>query len=105
MELDTNTPVSDEQRRLAESKKITVQPMHTDLRPDDLPDAEIATRHILEPAIPNIEADTEQNTKPIQPSKSILGDTTTKPRQRRVAIAFATAVLLVGATASVLFIR
>jgi len=72
MEFDDNTPASDEQRRLAESKKITLQPVHTGIQPEDLPDAEIAARHINEPAVANVENDTEQNKPPLQPSSGLL---------------------------------
>jgi len=82
MEFDNNTPASDEQRRLAEAKKITIQPVHTDIQPDDLPDTEIATRHVLEPAIPNVSTDVEQNTTPIAPSAGVLKRETTPPRRR-----------------------
>jgi hypothetical protein len=96
MEFDNNTAVSDEQRRLAEAKKITIQPVHTDIQPDDLPDAEIATRHVLEPAIPNIESDTEQNTMPLQPSGSVLKGNQAASAQRRVVTATIVAVLVGG---------
>jgi hypothetical protein len=72
MEFDNNAPVSDDQRRLAESKKITLQPVHTDVQPDDLADTEIAARHLNEPAIANVETDTEQNSAPMQPSAELL---------------------------------
>jgi hypothetical protein len=72
MELDTKSPVSDDERRLAESKKLTLEPVHADVGPDDLPDAEIAARHINEPAIANLENDTEQTAAVVQPSKGHL---------------------------------
>jgi hypothetical protein len=87
MELDTNSPVSDEQRRLAESKKLTLQPMHTDIAPDDLPDTEIAARHVNEPAIANAENDTEQNAAVIQPSSSLLHESRTDGNSNGLVIA------------------
>lgn len=72
MEFDNNAPVSDDQRRLAESKKITLQPVHTDVQPDGPADTEIVARHLNEPAIANIETDTEQNIAPLQPSDGLL---------------------------------
>ena len=72
MEFDNNTPVSDDQRRLAESKKITLQPVHTNIQPDDLPGSEIAAHHVNEPAIANLESDTEQDKTFIQPSEGLL---------------------------------
>lgn len=105
MEFDTTTSVSDEQRRLAEAKKITVQPVHSGLQPDDLPDAEIATRHILEPAIPNVDSDIEQNVAPIRPSKSVLNGTKAVSARHRVALTLAGAAVLAVAVTSVLLTR
>lgn len=104
MEFDNNTPVSDEQRRLAEAKKITIQPVHTDIQPDDLPDAEIATRHVLEPAIPNVSSDVEQNTAPIAPSAGVLKRKVTPPR-RRVTLTLVGICLIGIAITSVLLTR
>jgi hypothetical protein len=81
MEFDNNTPpVNDEQRRLAESKKLTLEPVHTDVAPEDVSDSEIATRHLLEPAVGNVTSDTEQNSTPIQPSKSALDTPSSAPK-------------------------
>ena len=74
MEFDTHTtPVSDEERRLAENKKLTLEPLHADIAPEPPSDSEIATRHIIEPAISNVANDIEQNEAPIQPSQEVLG--------------------------------
>ena len=73
MEYDNNSPVSDEQRRLAEAKKVTVQPLHADIQPEDQPDAEIVAQHMHETPLANIPSDTEQDTMPVQPSKELLG--------------------------------
>jgi hypothetical protein len=72
MEFDKNAPISDEQRRLAEAKQITLQPIHADTAPEDESDAEIATRHIVAPAIANVANDTEQTATPAQPSRGLL---------------------------------
>lgn len=99
MELDTHTPVSDDERRLAESKKLTLQPVHANVSPDDLPDAEIAAHHVNEPAIGNIESDTEQNVSAIQPSSSVTnaqGQDTSSNRTLAIAAVLITATLLLG---------
>jgi hypothetical protein len=87
MELDTNSPVSDEQRRLAESKKLTLQPVHSEVIPEDLPDAEIAARHMNEPAIANAKNDTEQDVAVIQPSGGLLQEQRTEGRTNGLVIA------------------
>ena len=78
MEFDNNTPVSDEQRRLAESKKITVNPVHSDIQPEELSASEIAAHHLNAPAIANIENDTEQNKASVQPSTGLLKQSETR---------------------------
>ncbi|MNH50012.1 hypothetical protein D3C73_16160 [compost metagenome] len=77
MEFETNQPADDDQRRLAEAKKITLQPLHAGITPDPIPDAEIAARRSLETS-PNISIDTENTTvsQLIQPSKSALNKST-----------------------------
>ncbi|HEY5695797.1 MAG TPA: hypothetical protein VIQ80_03105 [Candidatus Saccharimonadales bacterium] len=99
MELDNNSPVSDEQRRLAEAKKVTLQPLHADVQPEDLPDAEIVSQHLHETPLANIPTDTEQDTASIQPSQGLLGQA--KPQKNRhtgiiLAIVLPLAVLAVG---------
>lgn len=67
MEVDTNTPVSDEARLLAQSKKLTLQPVHTEVTPEDLPDSVVVSQHLARGAMANIAMDTEQNAATIIP--------------------------------------
>lgn len=60
MEFEKDTPISDEQRRLAETKKITLQPVHANITPDDISDSEIANSHINGQPIANVHNDIEQ---------------------------------------------
>jgi hypothetical protein len=76
MEFESSRPVSDEDRRLAEAKKLVLQPIHLDVVPDDLADSLIAARHLTEPAIGNALNDTEESTTRILPTKSFA---TTRP--------------------------
>ena len=92
MEFDNNTPVSDEQRRLAESKKITVTPVHSDIRPEDLSASEIVAQHLNAPAIANVENDTEQNKAPVQPSNGLL-----KQSETRTGSGFTVAIVAAAA--------
>lgn len=64
--------VSDEERRLAESKKLQLTPIHADLAPDDDSDAEIAARHLAAPAIKNAPGDVEQESRRLTPRKTTL---------------------------------
>jgi hypothetical protein len=78
VEFESNQPASDEQRHLAEAKKITLQPLHAGITPDPIPDAEIAARKTRETS-PNISIDSEDtNTKDLmQPSRSALNKSRT----------------------------
>lgn len=67
MELETNTPVSDDARLLAQSKKLTLQPVHADVAAEDLPDSVIVAQHINAGAVANVDSDTEQNAPTITP--------------------------------------
>ena len=73
MEFEENKPTSDEDRRLAEAKKLTLQPVHENIMPDSLPDTVLGARHLSEPAIANMTNDTEATATFIQPTNSILG--------------------------------
>lgn len=69
-------PVTDEDRRLAESKKLTLDPIHTRVVANDVSDEQIATNHLVNPPIANAPNDTEQNSRPIQPSAGSLHNQT-----------------------------
>lgn len=95
MEFEDNKPVSDEDRRLAEAKKLTLQPMHTDITPEDLSDSEIGNRHILEPAITNVSNDTEQMVAQIMPTQSFLdAKSRTKPQTYKLLASIITGTVI-----------
>ena len=106
MEFDHNSPVSDEQRRLAKAKRITVQPIHTVVEPDPVPDAEIAAKHVSDPPIGNLAIDTEQNKRPLMSSPSVLKDLEASDSQRTgaIVITIVIAVTIVGIAAASLFL-
>lgn len=95
---DTNTPITDEQRRLAASKKVTLQPMHGDISPEGQTDAEIAAHHLAGPAIANVPNDTEQNTRPVMPSKEYL-EVSPLPKRHMATLVTVTAVITLVAAA------
>lgn len=72
MEFEDNRPTSDADRRLAEAKKLTLQPLHTDIAPDAPTDSEIAARHVNEPPIANVSTDTEEETSRMRLTQSSL---------------------------------
>ena len=106
MEFDNNSRVSDEQRRLAEAKKVTLQPLHADIQPEDQPDAEIVAQHMHEPPLANIPSDTEQDTLPIQPSKELLGrKEAKKPTRTGVILAVTLPIIALTAIAAYLYLK
>lgn len=68
MELDTNTPVSDDARLLAQAKKLTLQPIHADVVADEMPDSVIVAQHLTQAPVGNLAIDTEQNSPLIIPT-------------------------------------
>lgn len=82
MEFDKNTPASEQDRRLAEAKKLTLEPLHSDIAPDPEPDAEIVARHLNDGALANAPNDTEQASSTVQPSKGMLQNE--QPVKRRL---------------------
>ncbi|HEV7952134.1 MAG TPA: hypothetical protein VGO98_02065 [Candidatus Saccharimonadales bacterium] len=80
MEFEKDAPVSDAQRLLAQTKKLTLQPLHTDVEPDAIQGPEHAASNIIEPAIGNASSETENNTLRILPTKSLLDAQSQKTR-------------------------
>lgn len=62
MESDKNTTnsISDEMRIKAENKQVTLQPLHEDIKADDIPDSERVAHHLVAGPIANSPNDTEQ---------------------------------------------
>ena len=79
MELETNTPVSDEERALAQAKKVTIEPLHTAVIRDDTPDAVIVANHLREGALANVSNDIEQNIPQITAADTALPAPTQAP--------------------------
>ena len=106
MEFEDNRPTSEADRRLAEAKKLTLQPVHADIRPEDMLDSEIAARHVNGPAIANASNDVEELTTQLQPTQSLL-DTTqpavTTPQPRRLLIGIIGSALIISGLAYLAF--
>ena len=104
MEFEKNAPVSDDQRRLAETKKITLQPVH-DVTPDDISDSEIANSHINGQPIGNIHTDIEQDAPTLrQADSTIHEDTSENRKQSAVMVATVAGVSSVLIIASLIFV-
>jgi len=82
MEFEKNAPVSDEQRHLAEAKKVTLQPVHANVTPDALSDSEVAARTLNNQPIGNVNNDVEQNAPLIRPAKEILDPSVSLPQKQ-----------------------
>jgi hypothetical protein len=96
MEFDTDhTPTPDEDRRLAEAKQLTLQPLHDDIAPEPTSNTEAAARHLAEAAIGNVENDIEQNVPLMQPSKGMLQGDQPAASKRSFSVLFAAVSLAV----------
>lgn len=106
MELETNTPISDEARLLAQSKKLTLQPVHAEVSAEDLPDSVIVGQHLARGAMANIAMDTEQNAASIIPLDEAIspmpGD---KKDQVRLYILTGVGFLLFATIATIVIIQ
>jgi len=105
MEFEKNTSVSDEQRRLAETKKLTLEPVHNDVAPEDISDSQVVAQHLMNPAIENAPNDIEQSKRVVTPAKSTpdtAPQTSRTPKSSTKIIAGAVILLCVAVTAGVL---
>lgn len=64
MEPDKNTNgfITDEMRLRAETKQVTIDPLHQDVKANELPDSEIVAHHLTAGPLANSPNDTEQTT-------------------------------------------
>jgi hypothetical protein len=102
MEFDEKAPTPDEDRRLAEAKKLTLEPLHTDIAPEAEPDAEITARHLTNGPVANAPNDTEQMSVPLQPSKGLLSSSDGQPVSTQPKKNFVLLLILVVAGGSCL---
>lgn len=97
MEFDQDTPASEEDRRLAEAKKLTLTPLHSDVAPEPEPDAEVVARHLNDGVLANAPNDTEQSDMAVQPSKGLLQtDQPIKPKLALKPSFFAILIVVIG---------
>ena len=98
MEFEKDTPTPDADRRLAETKKLTLEPLHTDIGPDEEPESTVVARHLSEGALANAPNDTEQEQMPVKPSASLLGneDQPKAVKRGKTIIIVVTVLVVVG---------
>lgn len=107
---DTNNQsASDEARRLAESRKLTLNPVHADVAPDPRPDSEDVARHVNGPAIANVPNDTEETAGAIRPSQGVLNAPSVETQRRGnaaiVTVVVSLAVVVAAVGSFFLFVR
>jgi hypothetical protein len=106
MEFEENKPTSDADRRLAEGKKLTLQPLHSDIAPDNIPDSVVAARHMSEPAIANISNDIEESQSFIQPTESVMDlGTQTSAQTRKLLFSLITGAVIFTTLSVIAFLR
>jgi hypothetical protein len=72
MEFEGDKPVSEAERHLAESRQVTIQPLHADVTPNELPAEAIVAAHLSTGAVGNVTGDIEQEARPLQPLASTV---------------------------------
>ena len=101
MEFDKVTPASEQDRRLAETKKLTLQPLHDNVAPEAISDTETVAHHLVEPAIANVSNDVEQDATLVQPSAGLLSeiplDAEKKPIPSKTISVATIAIAFIGA--------
>ena len=100
MEFEDNRPTSEADRRLAEAKKLTLQPVHADVHPEGPLDSEIAAAHVNGQAIANVSNDTEEATTQLQPTQSFLNSSqpaaAPQPHPRRLVFGVIGSVVVIS---------
>ncbi len=100
MELETNTPVSNEARALAQAKKLVLEPIHSSVAAEDMPDSVVVANHLREGALANASNDVEQNTPPI----TVLDQTEPAQPHSQVKLYILTATGFVVLAAVIVFV-
>lgn len=105
MEFEGDKPVSEAERHLAESRQVTIQPLHSGIVPDDLPADAIAAAHLNGSVVGNVTGDIEQEAPLVQPLTSAIaaGNTTHKGHTGRVILTIVGLVLFVLVIIFVIF--
>lgn len=68
MEFEGDKPISEADRSLAKSRLVTIQPLHSDISPEDLPSEAVAAAHLSSEMIGNVIGDIEQDAPRMQPT-------------------------------------
>lgn len=99
MEFENNTPDIDEQRRQAETNRMSVQPLNQSIQPDEVSEEFTAARHLRGPAVANAPNDVEQDVAALQPTPSLIRPTAAKkaPSLRSVRAGTVGAVIFLAA--------
>jgi hypothetical protein len=107
MEFEDNRPTSETDRRLAEAKKLTLQPVHADVHPEGPLDSEIAAAHVNGQVIANVSNDTEEATSQLQPTQSFLNNsqpaTAPQPHPRRLVFGVIGSIVVISGLAYLAF--
>jgi hypothetical protein len=109
MEFEGDKPVSEAERHLAESRSVTLQPIHTDVAPEALPAEAVAAAHLNGEVIGNVIGDIEQEAPLVQPLASgvapAASTTLQKGRTLRITLTVVGLVLFVLVILFIIFGR
>lgn len=106
MKFDEDGLTPEDIRHQAEARKLTLNPVHTDITPEDEPAAVQVARHLNGPPIADVSNDIEDNTAAIRPSRGV--ETTTVQSQAtdfsvRNGVTMALTLVIGAVTAVVLY--
>jgi hypothetical protein len=76
---EPNDLTPDDIRRQAEARRLTLEPVNADVKPDEEPDSVQIARKLNAPPPANAPNDTEQDIPAIQPAKGLQSDMQSKP--------------------------
>lgn len=105
MEFEGDKPVSDAERHLAETRQVTIQPLHSGITPDDLPADAVAAAHLNGSIVGNVTGDIEQDAPLVQPLTGAIaaGSTTHKSHTGRNILTVVGLILFVLVILFVIF--
>jgi hypothetical protein len=101
MEFEKDETINDEQRILAQTRQVTLQPLDPFLKPEDAPDP-----IVMNETHGNIDRDNEntaQNQSVIQPSQGVLNTTLNTPAHHSFKIVLIAISLVTGIAAGAAF--
>ena len=111
-EFEKDQPDNDETRQLADTRKLTLTPLHADVQPDEQPEYDAFSSARATQTQENLSTDSEDTARPeqlIQPARQDLMEKTimqpAPPRKRHIGIIITMIVVVLLGVAAFWFIQ